>query len=120
MLHRYNLESVDQTQRNITHRNLTFEKKAVLSIGDFHQTLPVLQSINRFLNVGACFKRQRLYTPFKTFHLYKDMLLFVIQRYVAADTAVLHFPSFHLELGEQMLRETSIEPIPLPQTVRLV
>ena len=94
MLHRYNLEAMDRTLRDILDDPRPFGGKVVVLTGDFRQTLPVVPRASRAGIVDCCINRSHLWK------LFRVMKLSVNMRVSASGDPELHkFDEWVLSLG---------------------
>jgi hypothetical protein len=73
MTHRYVLEALDRTLRDLTGSDGPVGGKPILLGGDFRQVLPVVKMGSRAQIVAACIKRSPLWAHFRVFHLRENM-----------------------------------------------
>ncbi len=107
MCHRYCVEAVDRTLRDITRRNLPFGGKCVLFSGDFRQILPVIPGGSRAQILHACVKSSALYAGFRILRLTENMRLSSLRNDPNATETALQFPNYLLLLSEKGVSETA-------------
>ena len=74
MNHRYLLEALDRSLRDLTNNpDQPFGGKVIVLAGDFRQVLPIIKNGSRTQIVGASIKRSPLWQHFKTFSLTENM-----------------------------------------------
>ena len=73
MSHRFQLEALDRTLRDITNIDQPFGGKTMVLSGDFRQCLPVLPQASRAEVVDAALNRSPLWQFFKVMHLSENM-----------------------------------------------
>ena len=73
MSHRYQMEALDRTLRDLTNIDLPFGGKIMVLSGDFRQCLPVLPQATRAEVVDAALNRSPLWQFFKVMHLSENM-----------------------------------------------
>ena len=73
MLHRYHLEAMDATFRDIMSKDSPFGGKIIILSGDVRQCLPVVPTANRAQMVDSCINRSSLWKHFKVMHLTINM-----------------------------------------------
>ncbi len=103
MCHRYCVEAVDRSSRDITRRNLPFRGKCVLFSGDFRQFLPVIPGGSRAQIVHASVESSALYAGFRIVRLTENMRLSSLRNDPGATETALQFPNYLLRLGEGRL-----------------
>lgn len=92
----------------------------MLLIESFRLYLPAALSGSRQQDDCACFGCLLPYPQFKTLQQYENRNPIPLKHDPAANLARGRFPSFLLELEEEKLPETSLEPIPLLRTIQMV
>ena len=100
MLHRYQLEAMDRTLRDILEDNRPFGGKIVVLARDFRQCLPVVPGASRAGTVDTCINRSVLWQNFKILHLTENMRV-----RASGDVALENFDKWLLSLGDGTLRE---------------
>jgi ATP-dependent DNA helicase PIF1 len=75
MQHRYCMEAVDRTLKDVLNSNRLFGGIVVLWGGDFRQILPVVEKGNREDIVYACIQHSYLWQHVHIFHLTQNMWL---------------------------------------------
>ena len=74
MLHRYYLEALDRSLRDIMDEpNAAFGNKVIILAGDFRQCLPVVPGSNRAQVVQICLPNSPLWQHFQVFRLSQNM-----------------------------------------------
>jgi ATP-dependent DNA helicase PIF1 len=73
MSHRFQLEALDRTLRDITDKDAPFGGKIMLLSGDFRQCLPVIPGASRAEVVDAALNRSYLWQYFKVMKLSENM-----------------------------------------------
>ncbi len=101
MSHRYCVEAVDRSLRDIARRNLPFGGKCVLFSGDFRLILPVIPGGSRAQIVHASVKSSALYAGFRILGLTENMRLSSLRNDRNATETALQFPNYLLRLGER-------------------
>ncbi len=120
MCHRYCVEAVDSSLRDITRRNLPFGGKCVLFSGDFRQILPVIPGGSKAQIVHACVKFSALYAGFRILLLTENMRLSSLRNDPNAAETALQFPNYLLRLGEGRLESAEDGMVELPESVQKV
>jgi PIF1-like helicase/Helicase len=110
MQHRYVIECVDRSLRDLFDTDIDFGKITILFGGDFRQTLPVIPHGSREQIVGATFCRSHLWQRVQIFHLRTNMRL-------GRDAVSDEFANYLLQLGtgQDLNAECQVE---LPAYVR--
>ncbi|KAI3911021.1 hypothetical protein MKW98_015678 [Papaver atlanticum] len=75
MQHRFCVEAVDRTLRDIGNKEKPFSGITVVLGGDFRQTLPVIAGGCREAVVGACLRRSLLWNDVTVLALHQNMRL---------------------------------------------
>ncbi|KAF5187279.1 Atp-dependent dna helicase pif1 [Thalictrum thalictroides] len=73
MAHRYTIEALDKTLRDLFHNDQPFGGKIVVLGGDFRQVLPVVPRGTRSQAIDACITYSSLWDHVKLFHLTQNM-----------------------------------------------
>ena len=73
MSHRYLLEALDTTLRDITESENVMGGKLLVLAGDFRQILPVVRKGRRADIVNACMSKSHLWRHVTTFKLRENM-----------------------------------------------
>ena len=73
MNHRYQLEALDRTLRDLTDQDLPFGGKIIVLSGDFRQCLPVIPNANRAQVVDSTLKKSPLWKFFTVMQLTENM-----------------------------------------------
>ena len=89
--HRYNVEAVERTLRDILKCDEDFGGKVVCFGGDPRQTLPVVKKAGRGKTVEACFQMSPLYPKLKECKLLENM---------RTDPEEIEFSNYLLSVGE--------------------
>ncbi len=118
MCHRYCIEAVDRSLRDIARRNVPFGGKCVLFSADFLQILPVIPEGSRTQIVHGCVKSSALHAGFRVLRLTENMRLSSLRNDPKASETALLFPSCLLRLGEGRLEESETNMVELPQAVQ--
>ena len=95
MSHKFQLEALDRTLRDITDTNLPFGGKVIVLSGDFRQCLPVIPGATRAEIVDASLKRSYLWKFFKVMKLMENMRI-----KNSMDPELESFDKFTLQLGD--------------------
>ena len=98
MCHRYCVEAVERSLRDITMRRELFGGKCVLFSGDFRQILPVIQGGSRAQIVHACIRSSALFSRFRVLRLTENMRLRTLRADPLASASALEFPEYLLQL----------------------
>ncbi|DAZ95290.1 TPA: hypothetical protein N0F65_007780, partial [Lagenidium giganteum] len=99
MAHRYALEAVDRSLRDIAGVDRPFGGIVMLLSGDFRQILPVVPRGSDGDVINACLKRSNLWRELKTLRLTINMRVRISSR--ASDAAGIEaFSTFLLKIGE--------------------
>ena len=73
MNHRYQMEALDRTLKDVTGQNVAFGGKVIVLSGDFRQCLPVIPHANRAEVVDAAINRSPLWKHFTILDLNENM-----------------------------------------------
>ena len=73
MLHRYQLEALDRTLRDLLEDDRPFGGKTLVLSGDFRQCLPVVPGASRAGTVDTCVNRSVLWRHFQLLRLTENM-----------------------------------------------
>ena len=121
MMHRYQLEALDLTLRDLMREELGYETinemprfggKVVVVAGDFRQTLPVLKKASRAQILDAALTRSDLWKYFEVFPLTENMR---IQNTTGDDREKLEwFGKWLLDVGNGALDLDEAETIEIP------
>ena len=96
MIHRFHLEALDRTLRDLTGKPDTpFGGKVVVLSGDFRQILPVVPGASRAGLVDACVNRSHLWQHFRVLHLTEN-----IRVSASGDPKLEAFDQWTLSLGD--------------------
>ena len=110
MAHRYQMEALDRTLRDITDINRPFGGKIMVLSGDFRQCLPVIPNASRAEIIGAALNRSPLWENFQIMQLKENMRV-----QLSKDPEAESFDHFALKLGngeEKIVDETDYVEIP--------
>ena len=94
MGHRYQLEALDRTLRDITDIDKPFGGKILVLAGDFRQCLPVIPNASRAEVVEAALNRSPLWSVFQVMQLQENMRV-----QMSNDPDAENFDAFTLKLG---------------------
>ena len=94
MAHRFQLEALDRTLRDLTNVDKPFGGKVMLLSGDFRQCLPVIPGASRAEVVDAALNRSYLWPNFKVMKLNENMRVKMTK-----DPEAETFDQFTLSLG---------------------
>ena len=101
MLHRYQLEALDRTLRDLMRKDQPFGGKVVVLAGDFRQWLPVVPRASRAGTVDTCINRSPLWSHFKVLELTVNMRV-----RASGDKRLEDFDRWLLSLGDGTVQET--------------
>ena len=73
MAHRYHIEALDRTLRDLTASDQPFGGKVIVLGGDFRQVLPVVKHANQAGIADACLRRSPLWHHFQVHRLHDNM-----------------------------------------------
>ena len=110
MLHRYLLEALDRTLRDITENDKPFGGKVLILSGDFRQTLTVLPHASSAAIVDAALNRSHLWKQFKIVELKENMRV-----KASGDPVLEEFDNWTLSIGNgdaATIDETDMIEIP--------
>ena len=110
MSHRFQLEALDRTLRDVTGLDVPFGGKILVLSGDFRQCLPVIPNGSRAEVVDAALNRSHLWQFFKVMKLSVNMRV-----KMSNDPEAEAFDQFTLRLGNgeiNVLDETDLVEIP--------
>ena len=99
MLHRYLLEALDRTLKDIIGSDKPFGGKIVICSGDFRQTLAVIPHARRAAIVDASLNRSPLWKHFVVRHLSQNMRI-----KLADDPRLEAFDEWTLNIGDGCIR----------------
>ncbi|CDF40520.1 ATP dependant DNA helicase [Chondrus crispus] len=91
MCHRYCIEAVDRTLRDLTGTHFPFGGKHVLFSGDFRQILRVVPGGSRAQIVNACIRSLNLFRGFESLSLTENMRLSALHQDTSAGHEALQF-----------------------------
>ena len=95
MLHRYQLEAMDRTLKDIMGNDLPFGGKVLVLSGDFRQCLPVVPGASRAGVVDICINRSILWRNFTVLKLTENMRV-----RASGDVRLKEFDQWLLSLGD--------------------
>ena len=95
MLHRYQLEALDRTLRDVLNDERPFAGKVLVLTGDFRQTLTVVPRASRAGVVACCITRSYLWSLFKVMKLTVNMRV-----RASGDPELQKFDDWVLSLGD--------------------
>ena len=95
MLHRYQLEAMDKTLRDLLDDERPFAGKVLVLTGDFRQTLTVVPRASRAGVVECCISRSHLWSLFKVMKLSINMRV-----RASGDPELQRFDDWVLSLGD--------------------
>merc|ERR1712020_761709 len=95
MLHRYHLEALDRTLRDILEDERPFGGKTIVLSGDFRQCLPVVPGASRAGTVDTCINRSFLWRHFEVLRLTQNMRV-----RASGDVRLEEFDQWLLSLGD--------------------
>jgi hypothetical protein len=110
MLHRYIIEALDRTLRDLMNNNKPFGGKSVVLSGDFRQCLPIVPHAGRGTIVDASMKRSNLWKYFKKLELKDNMRILK-----TGDETLSRFDEWTLSVGNgnaDTIRDTDLIEIP--------
>ena len=117
MAHRFQMEALDRTLRDITDNDIPFGGKVVVLSGDFRQCLPVIQHASRAEVVNAALNRSPLWGTFKVLQLNENMRV-----QLSNDPDCQWFDDFTLSLGNGLIPtvpNTDMIEIPSNMTMKI-
>ena len=117
MNHRYQLEALDRTLKDLTGINSPFGGKITVLSGDFRQCLPVLPQANRAQVVDAALNRSPLWKFFTVMELTENMRV-----QLSSDPDTQGFDDFTLKLGNgemEVMEDTDMVQIPEEMCFRI-
>ena len=110
MLHRYQLEALDRTLRDIMNDERPFGGKVLVMSGDFRQCLPVVPGASRAGTVDTCINRSPLWKHFVVLCLKENMRVMA-----SGDKTLEEFDQWLLSLGDgtaPTVEDTSLVQLP--------
>ena len=110
MSHKYQMEALDRSLRDITGSDLPFGGKVTVLSGDFRQCLAVIQHANRAEVVNAALNRSHLWSSFTVLPLKENMRVLL-----SKDPDTQGFDDFTLRLGNgsvEVIEDTDLVEIP--------
>ncbi|XP_077232176.1 uncharacterized protein LOC143867189 [Tasmannia lanceolata] len=105
MIHRYAIESVDRTFKDLLKNTSTdagskvFGGKTIVLGGDFRQILPVIPKASRQVTVAACLQKSYLWSHCKLHYLIRNMRLSGEQSTSIENRDMSTFATWVLEVG---------------------
>ena len=115
MAHRFQMEALDRTLRDITDNDIPFGGKVVVLSGDFRQCLPVIQHASRAEVVNAALNRSPLWGTFKVLQLNENMRV-----QLSNDPDCQWFDDFTLSLGNGLIQTvTNTDMIEIPSNMTM-
>ena len=97
MAHKFLLEALERTLRDVCNVDVPFGGKVLVLGGDFRQILPVVKHGSRPQTVDACIKRSSLWRHFTTLRLSENMRA---RNAMAAGPAMEEFSTWLLNVGD--------------------
>ena len=94
MQHRYHMEALDRTLRDITSQNDPFGGKIIILSGDFRQCLPIIPGAQQAAIVGSAINRSPLWTKFVVKRLTQNMRLLS-----SGDPKIIDYDQWTLQVG---------------------
>ena len=107
MLHRYQLEAMDRSLRDLTGNNQPFGGKVLILAGDFRQCLPVVPGASRAGIVNASINKSPLWHNFQVMQLTENMRV-----RASGDPVLEAFDTWTLSLGNGTAGQGGLVPIP--------
>ena len=110
MLHRYLVEALDRTLRDLMNNNQLFGGKSLVLSGDFRQCLPIVTHAGRGSIVDASLKRSKLWKYFKKLELKENMRIIT-----SGDPIISTFDEWTLAVGNgdiKPIKDTDLIEIP--------
>ena len=110
MLHRYQMEALDRTLRDLTDRKEPFGGKSLILSGDFRQCLPVIPGASRGTIVDAALNRSHLWSNFTVMRLTQNMRI-----QDSGNLSLLAFDEWTLSIGNgqaETIGESDLIKIP--------
>ena len=110
MLHRYQMEALDRTLRDLTDRKEPFGGKSLILSGDFRQCLPVIPGASRGTIVDAALNRSHLWSNFTVMRLTQNMRI-----QDSGNLSLLAFDEWTLSIGNgqaETIGESDLIQIP--------
>ena len=117
MAHRFQMEALDRTLRDLTGSNKPFGGKVIVLSGDFRQCLAVIQYANRAEVVNAAINRSPLWACFTVLQLKENMRVVLSQ-----DLDIHGFDEFTLKLGNgtiEVAEDTDMVEIPSDMCMKI-
>jgi ATP-dependent exoDNAse (exonuclease V) alpha subunit len=110
MSHRFQMEALDRTLRDVTGKDTPFGGIVTVLSGDFRQCLAVIQHANRAEIVNAALNRSPLWSSFTVMQLKENMRIIL-----SKDPDTQGFDDFTLKLGDgsmEVMEDTDLVEIP--------
>lgn len=108
MLHRFQLEAMDRSLRDLTgQKDQAFGGKVLILAGDFRQCLPVVPGASRAGTVSACINKSHLWQHFQVLRLTENMRV-----HASGDPTLEAFDQWTVSLGDGTAGENGLVPIP--------
>ena len=117
MSHRFQMEALDRTLRDLMNNDSPFGGKILVLSGDFRQCLPVLPHASRAEVVDAALNRSTLWQFFKVMHLSENMRVKLSN---CSDSEA--FDNFTLTIGDgsiETFEDTDLIEIPSPMCMEI-
>ena len=115
MLHRFIVEALDITLRDLMQSDEPFGSKVIVCGGDFRQTLPVVPRASRQQILDACLTRSRLWQHFQQHRLVENMRVRMAASEGHEDADELQaFAEWLLRLGNGTEPHDELDTIDLP------
>jgi hypothetical protein len=117
MNHRYQMEALDRTLRDLTGQDVPFGGKIIVLSGDFRQCLPVIPHANQAQVVDAALNRSPLWKFFNIMQLTENMRV-----QLSMDPDTQGFDDFTLKLGNgemEVVEDTDLVQIPQEMCFRI-
>ena len=117
MNHRYQLEALDRTLKDLTGLDYPFGGKIVVLSGDFRQCLPVIPFANRAQVVDAALNRSPLWKFFTVMELRENMRV-----QLSMDPNTQGFDEFTLKIGNgemDVVEDTDLIELPNEMCLRI-
>ena len=115
MLHRYQLEAMDRSLRDLTGKtDQPFGGKVLILAGDFRQCLPVVPGASRAGTVNASINKSLLWPHFRVMQLTENMRV-----RASGDPELEAFDKWTVSLGNGTAGEGGLVPIPEEMTTEI-
>ena len=118
MSHKFQMEALDRTLRDLTCSDIPFGGKVIVLSGDFRQCLPVIPHANRAEVVNAALNRSYLWNSFKVLPLKENMRVLL-----SKDPDTQWFDDFTLRLGNgavETIEDTDLVEIPADMCQKII